>query len=250
MVPVLAKDKIKVISQGGDWWVMEWFFYNLAQQLAPDSVNVSHDTELGKFKWTDPWFKQALTAMKRLYDGGVYREDEMQLGQFAEAIQNFQNRKAWGFWMGGTWWAGSMNAEDLKNSNIGILPVPLIDKKGVLTFSKSTGQPYGLPKGLSAEKREAVIAFLKFLSSPQAVGVLLKNNILPAAKVPKGMAITNSLIKETVEKGNKIRGYNFRPLNGEISQTVGDQLTSCLLGHISVDAALSKIEQVQRTLKY
>jgi hypothetical protein len=33
---------------------MEWFFYNLAQQLAPDSVNVSHDTELGKFKWTDP----------------------------------------------------------------------------------------------------------------------------------------------------------------------------------------------------
>lgn len=250
LVPVFAKDNIKVIAQGGDWWVMEWFFYNMAQQLAPDNVNVVHDTEMGKFKWTDEWFRKSLTAFKKLYDGGIYREDELQLGQFAEAIQSFQNKRSWGFWMGGTWWAGSMNPDDLAKGNIGMLPVPLIDPKSVPTLSTSTGQPYGLPKAIEPEKRDMAIAFLKYLSSPAAVKVLLENDILPAAKVPAGVSIKNSLIAESVRKGEKIRAYNMRPINGEISQTVGDQLSNCLLGNIDLDGALKKIAEAQAMLTY
>ncbi len=116
MAPVLKKDGIEIMAMGGDSWCQEQMFAYMVQQLEGTPTNpagVAKDWFTGDLKYDSESCKIALQTIKDMWDGGVWREDELQLFQFAEAIQNFQAKKAWGYWVGGTWWAGAQNPEDL-----------------------------------------------------------------------------------------------------------------------------------------
>ncbi len=246
MVPVLEKDGIKVLSMGGDGWVLSMLFTGMVQSLTKitNPAGIIKDAIDGSFKWDDPISKTALTEFKKLYDGGVFREDELTLGQFAEAIQNFQNKKSWGFYVGATWWAGSMNPDDLAAGNIGIIPAP-IPTGGEPTYEQSTGQTYGIYKDIPVEKKQVVIDFLKFLSSPEAVKIYLKNNIMPAGNVPEGVEIPNSLIKESLIKIEGARWFDPHHWISDGYDVFGDELTSVLLNNKTVDEALASIQAWQ-----
>jgi raffinose/stachyose/melibiose transport system substrate-binding protein len=246
MEPVLAADGIEVLSMGGDQWVTAFLFWNMvqAQTEITNPAGVVRDFFFGDIKFTDPIWRNALEGIKKLYDGGVFREDELQLGQYAEAIQNFQNRKSLGFWIGATWWAGSMNEEDLAAGNIGFMPAPVVEG-GEPTVLHSVGQTYGMYISIPEEKKQVATDFLKFLSSPEAVEVYFNNNILPAAAVPEGTEIQNSLIKYMLETDATTRGFDGHAWEGASMTQHGDLITNVCLGITTIDEAVAEMQAAQ-----
>jgi len=246
MVPVLEEDDIKVLSMGGDGWVLSMVFLAMAQSLKDitNPAGIVKDTYFGDLRWDDQIFKTALTEFKKLFENGVFREDELTLGQFAEAIQNFQNKKSWGFIIGASWWAGSMNPEDLEAGNIGIIPMP-IPSDGTPTFEQSTGQTYGIYANIPEEKKQVTIDFLKFLSSPEAVTILLKNDILPAGNIPEDVEIPNPLHEESLLKIEDVRWFDPHHWATGGDDLMADQLTSALSGLTTVDETLANIQAWQ-----
>ena len=251
MVPVLEADGIEVLAQGGDGWTWEELYAFETQMLLPISnpAGVAKDWFTGDLKYDSEENRIALQAIKDLYDGGVWREDELQLFQFAEAIQNFLAKKAFGYWVGGTWWAGSMNPEDLEANNVGILPAPVPPGGTPGVFQQSTGQMYGVYTDIAPEKMEVALAFLKYMSSPEAVEVYLKNNILPAGNIPEGMSSPNSLINESIEAGIAATeaGLIYDPHQWDLGlgQPTMDAITSTLLGLLTIDEALAEMRANQ-----
>lgn len=245
MVPILAEDDIKVLSSGlKDTWILEYLYNNLVQQMAAGDEDLIHKVETGEISWTDPVFLLAMETYKELYDAGVWREDEISLGYFAEGIQNFTDKKAWGFWIGADWYAGAMNEEDLNNSNIGLIPVPLMDKEGTPTFLYSTGQPYGTDMNVDPEIKDVVLDFLKFLSSPEAAQIFLNNDIRPAGKAPEDAVIKNSITKEAIEKSLTTRQWWPRMSDSDQAEALHDAIYNVLLGSQTPEEALSDVDEI------
>jgi len=252
MAPVLEKDGIEVMAMGGDSWVLEIMFAYMVQQLEGKPTNpagVAKDWFTGDLKYDSESSRIALQAIKDMWDGGVWREDELQLFQFAEAIQNFQAKKAWGYWCGGTWWSGAQNPEDLEAGNIGVIPmaVPAGGDPGVA--QASTGQPYGVYINIAPEKKQVALDFIKFLSSPEAVKIYLENQILPAGEIPEGMSSPNSLINEMIAMGDAASAagliYDPHQWDGALLEPVADGITSVCLGMMTIDEALAGMRTAQ-----
>jgi raffinose/stachyose/melibiose transport system substrate-binding protein len=138
-----AADSIKklgispIAMGGGDiyMWPM-WFFQTFAQTTKNRSFERTVDTLLGKAKFTDPDYVQAMAALARI------GKDELFIPgvngtSMDSARAAFVSGKAAMFY-GGTWEVGGWYKSGMTADVIDILPFPLLQKSVV---SQSTGGP-------------------------------------------------------------------------------------------------------------
>jgi len=118
-----------------------------------------------------------------------------------------------------------MNKEDVKNNNIGVMPLPKMRADSKLGYARAAGILYGMQP--DNPKKETVIDLLKFFSSPEAVKILVDNDIHPSSKVAMKIPIKNNLMKG----------------NPEISRRQIDDLGKLFLGMMTIDEVVEDLDK-------
>jgi ABC-type glycerol-3-phosphate transport system substrate-binding protein len=200
--------------------------------------------ETGKLSWEDPKIKACFHAMKKMQDNGVYPEDVNSAEYFPDVLTRYQNKQAFCFFPAGDWTIGSMNAEDVKNNNIGVMPWPLVEKGLRRGYGASAAIAYGMRP--DNKNKDAVIDVIKHILSDKSTAVLLENGIHPISKTATTLPVTNTLMKEVLRESTK-PDYFYSPFmlnrNPEIGRREIDNLGKLFTGMMSVDEVCADLEQ-------
>jgi len=246
MVPILAKDNLMVMSTAfgpnSITWIPGAMWSELMMQNSPTDVITK--LEKGELSWKEPAVKEALATIKKMKDKGVFPKDVNSAEYFPDVLERFQNKKAWSFYIAGDWTIGSMNEEDVKNNNIGVMPFPKMRADSNLGYGKSCAIMYGMQP--DNPNKTVVIDLLKFLSSREAVEVLMDNDIHPISKLALEIPIKNNLMKEVVKESEKPEYWYspwIRPRNPEISKREIDDLGKLFLGMMTVNDVVEDLDQ-------
>jgi len=249
MVPILAKDNIWVMSTGFGPNTIVWLPTSMWIEFAiqHSTVDLLPKLEKGEISWEDPIVKEALATIKKMKDSDVFPKDVNSAEYYPTTVTRFQNKKAWSLWIAGDWILGSMNEEDVKNNNIGVMPLPKISADSKLGYGRAAGVMYGMQPGNPS--KEIVIDLLKFFGSREAVKVLVNNNIHPTSKLALGIPIKNNLMRGVIEEAVN-PDYWFTPLmiarNPEISRRQVEDLGKLFLGMMTVDEVVEDLDQLTK----
>ena len=246
MVPVLTEEGLIVMSTAfgpnSIVWIPNCMWSEFMMQNS--TTNVLTKLEKGELSWKDPVVKEALATIKKMKDTGVFPKDVNSAEYFPDVLTRFQNKKAWSFYIAGDWTIGSMNKEDVKNNNIGVMPLPKMRADSKLGYARAAGILYGMQP--DNPKKETVIDLLKFFSSPEAVKVIVDNDIHPSSKVAMKIPIKNNLMKEVIkESENPNYWYSpwVIPRNPEISRRQIDDLGKLFLGMMTIDEVVEDLDK-------
>ncbi|MCL5070685.1 MAG: extracellular solute-binding protein [Actinobacteria bacterium] len=243
--PLKAKGKNVLATGLADDWQLYEPFYHMSHQQQPEGTDMVAQAMNGEISWQNEIFANSINTYKKLYDAGIWREDEMSLTYNIDAIGNFTSKKAWGFWEAGDWYVGGMNADDLKNDNIGAIPFPVVNGKAVPVYGAGTGLGYVV--NIDAKYPNLTIEFLKFVNSPDCAAIFVKNLIHPAAGftgVPAGVDVPklfSAMLEAGVSDIRKSSPYYF---NGEAQKAIVDGMRSVLLGQDNTENALKKADEI------
>jgi len=221
-----------------------YLFANLVGQYGYPGLE---QAEAGEIKWNNPDFLKCLTAINDVYDAGMYREDALQQGYTAMDLPDFQAKSAWSFWMGGDYFAGSIDAAEI--GNVEIIPYPLVDDSGESCFISSVGQTFCMPANIDDTTKTVAMAFQKFLSSPKASEVFLKNAITPAGAIPEGFVFENPIIEQTIRKVSEVYEVNPYINDPEILNKLGELTTAMYLDQVTPEEVLNEIDDFMGTLQ-
>ena len=205
--------------------------------------------EKGEIKWNNPDFLKCLTVLDDIYKAGMYREDALQQGYGVVDLPTFQAKEAWCLWSGGDFFAGSIDEKDLEN--VVVIPMPLIEPSGQSCFISGVGQNFCMPYNIDETTKKVTMAFLKFLSSPEASKVFLDNSITAAGAIPENYIFTNPILKQTMEKGEELSQYVIDPnvYNGDIFNKLGELTTAMYLGQMTPEEVLQDMDEFMTTIE-
>ncbi len=246
MVEPLKAKGLNVLATGlADDWQLYEPFYHMSHQQQPEGTDIVAQAMNGDISWQNEIFSNSINTYKKLYDAGIWREDEISLTYNIDAIGNFTSKKAWGFWEAGDWYVGGMNADDLENDNIGVIPFPVVNDKAVPVYGAGTGLGYVV--NIDAKYPNLVVEFLKFINSPDCAAIFVKNLIHPAAGftgVPTGVDVPklfSAMLEAGVSDIRKSSPYYF---NGEAQKAIVDGMRSVILGQDNTENALKKADEI------
>ncbi|MCL5986710.1 MAG: extracellular solute-binding protein [Actinobacteria bacterium] len=246
MVPLLAKDnKVVLISGLADQWLLYEPFYCYIQQQT-GGKNLIQDVLDGKASWTDPIFANAINAIKKMYDAGIWKKDVLSLNYNSDAIGQFLGKEGWGFWEAGDWYIGTMNKEDLDSDNIGIMPFPVINENAKPIYLVGTGLSYAV--GANAPNKEVAIDVIKFFSSPEASQIFISNLIHPAGSV-EGAKSDIPLFQKGLEiyaSSDVLKGSPYINPDADLTKAIGDGITNILLGKETTDGLLKQLDEMTK----
>lgn len=246
MAPILNKNNIIPLSiafgPNSIVWTPNCMWAELMMQYLGGDVIIK--LESGKLSWKDPIVKESLIAMKKMMDGAVFPKDVMSAEYFPDVLTRFQNKEAWSFYIAGDWTIGSMNEEDVKNNNIGVMPLPKLRPGSKSGYAQANGVSQGMRP--DNPNKEIIKDILKFFTSKEAAAVLIENNIHSASKLASDLPIKNNLMKEVIKESTNPK-YFYSPyviaMDPEIGRRIIDNLGKYFLGIMTADQAIEDLEQ-------
>ncbi|MCL5986563.1 MAG: extracellular solute-binding protein, partial [Actinobacteria bacterium] len=246
IAPVLAKENIIPMSiafgPNSIVWTPNCMWAEFMMQYLGGDVITKLET--GKLSWKDPIVKEGLLAMKKMQDGGVFPKDVMSAEYFPDVLTRFQNKEAWSFYIAGDWTIGSMNKEDVKNDNIGVMPLPKIAPDAKSGYAQANGVSQGMEP--DNPNKEVIKDILKFFSSKEAAAVLIENDIHPISKLASELPIENNLMKEVIKESTN-PDYFYSPyvlaMDPEIGTRIVENLGKFFLGTMTADQVVEDLEQ-------
>ena len=162
---LLKKAGVSPIAMGGGdiyMWPM-WFFQTFAQSSKNRSFERTVDTLLGKARFTDPDYVEAMAALGRLG-----KDDLFIPGVNGMSMDNaraaFVSGKAAMFY-GGTWELGGWYKSGMTADDVGVIPFPLIRQNVQPQATGGPGNAYVIYSRIDPSRLERAYKLLDFVTS-------------------------------------------------------------------------------------
>jgi ABC-type glycerol-3-phosphate transport system substrate-binding protein len=246
MAPVLRKNNIIPLSiafgPNSIVWIPNCLWNELMMQFYGGDVILK--LQSGRLSWEDPIVKECLQAIKDMQKGGVFPDDVNSAEYFPDVLTRFQNKQAWAFYIAGDWTIGSMNKEDVRNNNIGVMPVPRVRSDSKVGYGAAAGVLYGMQP--DNPNKDVAIDILKFLFTREAAKILIEHDIHPSSKLAKDLAMENNLMKEVIKESTN-PNYFYSPYviasHPEIGRRQVENLGKLFTDIMTVDEVCADLEQ-------
>ncbi|MCK5094166.1 MAG: extracellular solute-binding protein [Spirochaetes bacterium] len=223
-------------------WIANSMWNELMMQFLGGDVILK--LQSGKISWEDPNVIMTLQKIKEMQDGGVFPVDVNSAEYFPDVLTRFQNKEAWSFYVAGDWTIGSMNPEDVKNNNIGVMPFPKVRANSKTGYGAAAGVLYGMQP--DNPNKEIVIDIIKFMLSKEAAGVWIKHDIHATSKLAGDIKIENNLMNEVIKESTN-PNYFYTPYiissHPEIGRRQVDNLGKLFTGMMTAEEACADLEQ-------
>jgi len=206
--------------------------------------NVLNDLVTGKMSWEDPVVVESLQAIKDLQKNGVFPKDVNSAEYFPDVLTRFQNKEAFSFYIAGDWTIGSMNAADIENDNIGVMPLPKVWDDSQVGYGASAAIAYGmLPEN---QNKETIKKLIKFMLSKEAAEVWADNKIHPLSKKAIEVEIKDNLLKTVINEGEN-PDYWYSPFmlssNAEIGTRIVENMGKVFLDLMTAQEACTDLQK-------
>jgi raffinose/stachyose/melibiose transport system substrate-binding protein len=223
-------------------WIPNCMWNELMMQFYGGDVILR--LQSGKLSWQDPMVKECLKAIKKMKDGGVFPDDVNSAEYFPDVLTRFQNKQAWSFYIAGDWTIGSMNKEDVKNNNIGVMPMPKVKPNAKVGYGAAAGVLYGMQP--DNPNKKAVNDVIKFLFSKEAAKVWIANDIHPSSLLAKDLTMDNNLMKEVIKESTN-PAYFYTPYviasDPEVGRRQVENLGKLFTGLMTADQVCADLDQ-------
>jgi len=178
MVPTLKAHGIQTVLMANkdDWVMQSCLFSTIAGRYV--GTKWFDDVKMGKVKFTDPEFIEALDMLKTMYDDGVISRNTIQLA-YGEAPGLFASGKA-AFFVDGDWKESafltnqttgeSLISPEKQKTDLALIEFPALPGENYPgTVSTTLGCGFGISSSIPAgsAKEEAAVKLLKYLYSSE-----------------------------------------------------------------------------------
>jgi len=236
----------------GNYQAANSFGVFVTQQVgnSKDAWEMFRQAANGEISWQNDIFKTALEGVVRLYALGS--DDAISLA-YDESVARLLGKKAVYNMYLGSWMLGDIEkqlASDVEAGNVGVLLYPAItDEIKTLFYGGGIGAHYSISSKPEGYKKEIVLKWAKFINSPQASAIFLKNSIMPAgAPVDNPGEIVSPFFTEylnVVNNGQMTPQYNISLVNS--NPEVGDTFLTGfaeLFSGMTIDEYLANMDNV------
>jgi maltose-binding protein MalE len=168
-----------------------------------------------KISWQNDTFLNALKVIQYVSIEASAPDAPTAAQDYASELSRFAAKKYWGKWYAGEWEIGDytkLAPDDIKAGEYGIAngPTPTANANPNIHIG-GPGQTYSV--NAKSANADIAIDFLKFLSSEDAVKIMLKHDIHPAGKVASPEQYTNNLLLKEFLKQTTVEGFKTVPFS-------------------------------------
>jgi len=239
---IKAAGVVPIAAGNGTIWVNQLFTYSLVPSLVyADNPNFNADRRVGKVKFAGSAWRQALDRILELQKGGFLSDnpngtsfdEQLQLVASGKAAMAFATSSAFGnvFKYSGT-------------RDFSMMPVPGTNDPAKLWIAASPSTGFSI--NAKAKNREAAVAFLNFMSEPEAVAAYSEAGqlatVLPSAPVPAVDKLYEHMMP-LFKAGKSTIFMDQTWPNARVQQVHNSGIQELLAGRITADALLKRMDE-------
>ena len=248
-----AEEKGYDVMMGGFieiWNYTDPFFNFVHQQQERELPDMIMQALSGEISWQQDIFREAIKVFVRLNEGGVWREDALNMDYQIQAFGKWLDRESIFMWGQGDWFASAMKEEEntRENPNIGIVQFPLVSPGSTISFNKNMGTNIAVySKG---KHQDLVLEWIRLTSSPQAAEIFISNGVNPASGVDVNNLpeIESPILEECIKlynsPGRHSEIFFNTALSSTVIQAIGDGIGEVLFGIRTIDDVLANLDEL------
>lgn len=219
-------------------------FYVWSYSVAKDA-KVIYEAENGKRSWTEEPFLKAAEAVQET--AKMMREDTSALDAQTDNYAILLNQEAWGGWYEGPWSTGILldNKTAIDNVFYFFLP-PVAEDALPDCWAADAGQVLAMRE--DNPNKDQVIKYLKYLATPEASAIFIKNLIHPAGKFPDNWKDLASVpvFAEGVEMYQKSNVAPWICYTPEVEQALLTNISLIYTGELTPMEGLKKLDEATK----
>ncbi|MCL5985696.1 MAG: extracellular solute-binding protein [Actinobacteria bacterium] len=225
-------------------YMLRELFYGFIGQQTGGKENPGLKAEMGEMSWTEPIFINAANGIKALKQ--VTREDVLSLDYQTDHYEIIKNHQAWGSIYDGPWSLGVLDPAYVEENLFEFHHPVVVEGAATNTYVAGPGQIVAMLK--DNPHKDAVLDFLKFLSTPEAAAAMIKQSIHPAGRLPddlESVAPSKFYTKmlQEVKQSVAVPWITYTP---EIEQALIDNLTQVFQGKITAEKAMENVDKATK----
>jgi raffinose/stachyose/melibiose transport system substrate-binding protein len=243
---LLKKSGVSPVAMGGGdiyMWPM-WFFQTFAQTSKNRSFERTVDTLLGKAKFTDPDYVEAMAALASMGKDDLFIPG-VNGTSMDSARAAFVSGKAAMFY-GGTWELGGWYKSGMTADDVGAFPFPLIKKDVIAQATGGPGNAYVVYSKIDPSRMDLALKLLDFVSSDAMSEFLVidtgnTNSVNKYVKLSKLDSLQSTLATDLLPKTTTFLDWIWPP---EITKAFQQQIQAVIGQQTTPEKAMQAVQAV------